>query len=236
MSTLLATALVLLGLAAPAAAQPPAGPDDVQRIEKAVLALATAKRAAAGEVTRNRRAAGAALATCRSSGPGWAKIRAVGVTTQRRLYTRGARLLWEELGALAVEGAAFDAYRPGFERFLERLASPLSDPVLQAGAEAWRRRIELYAAYTQFGTCQTFNRLAARARPFPRTVRSDYLIGRVYNRMVRFVDTKKRIAGRAHWGSRYSAALESARAQLIALGGNEGYATFFAFGHSLRAP
>jgi hypothetical protein len=235
-SRLFATAFVLFVLVAPAAAQARAKPDDVQRIDRAVLALAMAKRAAAGEVAHNRRAADAALAACRSSGPGWGKIRAVGVSTQRRLYTRGARLLWKELGDLAAEGAAFDAYRPGFERFLSRLEGRLSDPVLAAGAEAWRRRMALYAAYTDFGTCRTFNRLAARARQFPRTVRSDYLIGGVYNRMVRFVDAKKRIAAGTHWGSRYSAALEAARAQLVALGGNEGYATFFAFGHSLRAP
>ena len=54
--------------------------------------------------------------------------------------------------------------------------------------------------------------------------------------MVRFVDAKKRKAARAHWGSRYSSALEAARRQLVALGGDEGYATYFAFGHSLRGP
>lgn len=106
--------------------------------------------------------------------------------------------------------------------------------MLAAGAQAWRKRIELYHAYTPFGTCQTFNRLAGRARQFPQTVRSDYLIGAVYNGMVRFVDIKKRRAASAHWGSRYASALEEARAQLVTLGGNEGYATFFAFGHSLR--
>jgi hypothetical protein len=37
-----------------------------------------------------------------------------------------------------------------------------------------------------------------------------------------------------HWGAGYDAALRSARTQLVALGGDEGYATFFAFGHSLR--
>lgn len=235
MSRLFATALLLLlVLAAPAAAQAPPKPDDVQRIEKAVLALSAAKGAAAGDVSRNRREADKALAACQSSGPGWDKIRAVRVTAQRRLYTRGARLLWRELGALSAEHAAFEAYRPGFERFLARLESPLADPVLQAGAEAWRQRVKLYAAYTHFGTCRSFNRLTRRARQFPETVRSDYLVGDIYNRMVRFVDTKKRRAAGAHWGSRYASALEAARTQLVALGGNEGYATFFAFGHSLR--
>jgi alpha-beta hydrolase superfamily lysophospholipase len=39
---------------------------------------------------------------------------------------------------------------------------------------------------------------------------------------------------RRHWGARYAAALEAARDRLIELGANDGYATFFAFGHSLR--
>jgi len=226
----------MLVLAAPAAAHATAQSADVQRIEKAVLALAAAKRAATGEVAQNRRAAERALAACKSSGPGWSKIRAVRVAAQRRLYTRGARVLFQELGTLAVERAAFEAYRPGFERFLSRFESPLSDPVLRAGAEAWRRRVALYGAYTPFGTCASFNRLAGRARQFSETVRADYLVGGVYNRMVRFVDAKKRKAARAHWGWRYTSDLNAARAQLVALGGNEGYATFFAFGHSLRGP
>jgi hypothetical protein len=233
-SRLFATGVLLLALAAPAAAQAPPKPDDVQRIERAVLALSEAKRAAAGEVARNRRVADRALAACERSGPGWNKIRAVRVAAQRGLYTRGARMLWRELGALAAEGAAFEAYRPGFERFLARLESPLSDPVLQAGAKAWSQRVELYAAYTHLGTCRSFNRLAGGARQFPETVRSDYLVGDIYNRMVRFVDATKRRAASAHWGSRYASALEAARMRLVALGGNEGYATFFAFGHSLR--
>ncbi|HYN51451.1 MAG TPA: hypothetical protein VES62_11045 [Thermoleophilaceae bacterium] len=233
MSRHVATGLLILLFAAPAAAQ---APDDVQRIEKAVVALAIAKRAAAGQVAENRRAAVKALAACKSSGPGWSKIRSVGVAAQRRLYARGARTLWKELGDLATEGAAFEAYRPGFERFLSRLESPFSDPLLAAGAEAWRQRIKLYAAYTPLGTCRIFNRLARRARQFPESFRADYLAGDVYNRMTRFVDTAKRKAARSHWGSRYSSALEAARGQLVALGGDEGYAAFFAFGHSLRSP
>ena len=232
----LATGLLMLVLAAPAAAQAQAKPDDVQRLENAVTALATAKRAAAGQVAENRRAAVKALAACKGSGSGWRKIRAVGVAAQRRLYARGARVLWKELGDLAAEGAAFEAYRPGFERFLSRLESPISDPVLAAGAEAWRQRVKLYAAYTPLGTCRSFNRLARRARQFPESFRADYLAGDIYNRMTRFVDSAKRKAARAHWGSRYSLALDAARGQLVALGGDEGYAAYFAFGHSLRSP
>jgi hypothetical protein len=36
-------------------------------------------------------------------------------------------------------------------------------------------------------------------------------------------------AARAHWGSRYDGALDAARNQLKALGGDEGYANYFAF-------
>jgi hypothetical protein len=34
---------------------------------------------------------------------------------------------------------------------------------------------------------------------------------------------------RAHWGSRYQAALDAAAGRLAALGGNEGYAHYFPF-------
>ena len=72
------------------------------------------------------------------------------------------------------------------------------------------------------------------ARQFAENVRADYLAGDIYNKMVRFAENEKRKAGRRHWGSRYDAALSAARTQHEALGGNVGYATLFAFGHSLR--
>ena len=52
--------------------------------------------------------------------------------------------------------------------------------------------------------------------------------------MVRFVPDNRRRAAVRHWGSRYDAALRAARTRLAELGGNEGYAAFFFFGHSLR--
>jgi len=158
----------------------------------------------------------------------------VKVPAQRSLYRRGARTLWKALGEVAAERAAYDAYRPGFERFLGRFDTPLADSVLQAGVDAWRKRVDLYEAYTPIGTCAQFNRLAKRARQFPPNVEADYKSGDIYNRMVRFVEQAKRAASRRHWGSRYAAALEAARDRLIELGANDGYATFFAFGHSLR--
>ncbi|MGH2716252.1 MAG: hypothetical protein ACRDM7_20685, partial [Thermoleophilaceae bacterium] len=171
---------------------------------------------------------------CKRGGPGWKRIRAVRVPAQRGLYTRGARTLWKELNEVAVERAALDAYRRHFEPFVERFERPLADPVLQAGVDAWRKRIAYYEAATGFGTCTAFEKLLRPVRQFKENVRADYLAGDIYNKMVRFVaDSRRKAAGR-HWGSRYDAALSAARTQLVALGGNEGYATFFAFGHSLR--
>jgi hypothetical protein len=231
-------ALVVLGMALlgvpVAGAQAPPKPEDVERVERAVLELSAAKRDLAGEVAAGRRAAERSLAKCRSRGPGWAKIRTVRVPAQRSLYTRGARVLWQELTGVAAEQAAFQVYRRPFDSFLSRFERPLADPVLQAGVEAWRKRVALYAAYTPIGSCRSFNRLAARARQYPENVEADYLAGDVYNRMVRFVGDARRKAARRHWGSRYDRALDAARDQLVALGGNAGYATFFAFGHSLR--
>jgi hypothetical protein len=212
----------------------PAKDEDVQRVERAVTELAPAKRAAAGEVAANKRAAVKALARCETAGPAWKAIRAVKVPAQRSLYRRGARILWKALGEVAAERAALDAYRPAFQRFLARFDTPLDDAVLEAGVTAWRKRIALYDAYTPIGTCRQFNKLAKRARQFRPNVEADYKSGDIYNRMVRFVEDTRRAAARRHWGSRYDAALAAARDRLIELGGNEGYATFFAFGHSLR--
>jgi hypothetical protein len=224
-------ALVLLAvLPAPAAAA--AG--DVDRIEQAVTELAQAKRSAAAKVADDQRAARKALQGCKSGGPGWRRIRAVRVPAQRSLYTRGARTLWRELEEVAAERGAFEVYRRPFERFLDRLDAPLADPALAAGADAWRRRMALYEASTGFGTCRAFERLLAPVRQFPENVRADYLAGDIYNDMVRFVADSRRKAVRRHWGSRWDGALQAARARLVALGGDAGYATFFAFGHSLR--
>ena len=156
------------------------------------------------------------------------------VPAQRGLYTRGAQELWKALSEVAAERAALDAYRRAFERFLSRFERPLADPVLQAGADAWRKRVAYYEAATGFGTCRTFEKLLRRVRQFPENVRADYLAGDIYNKMVRFVSDSRRKAAARHFGSREDAALRAARTQLVALGGNEGYATFFAFGHSLR--
>jgi hypothetical protein len=220
-----------LAVAPSAAAQTP---EDVVRVESAVTQLASAKRAAAGDVASNERANAKALLKCKSGGRGWKRIRSVKVAAQRSLYSRGARQLWKDLNEVALERAALDAYRSPFERFLGRFDRPVTDPVLQAGIDAWRKRIALYEASTAFGTCKSFERLLAPVRQFKENVRADYLAGDIYNKMVRFVADSRRKAAARHWGSRYDAALDAARAQLVALGGDAGYAAYFSFGHSLR--
>jgi hypothetical protein len=230
---LLPSLLVALVAAAPAAAQVVPKPEDVVRVERAVTELAVAKRGAAGDVAAGRRAGEAALRKCKKGGRGWKRIRSVRVPAQRSLYTRGARTLWKELSEVAAERAALDAYRHAFERFLSRFDRPLADPVLQQGVDAWHRRIAYYEAATGFASCKTFERLLKPVRQFKENVRADYLAGDIYNKMVRFVRDSQRKAANRHWGSRYDAALDAARAQLVALGGDEGYATFFTFGHSL---
>jgi hypothetical protein len=220
-----------LAVAPPAAAQKP---EDVARVESAVTQLAAAKRAAADDVAANERANAKALLKCKTGGRGWKRIRSVKVAAQRGLYARGARQLWRDLHEVAAERAALDAYRSAFERFLGRFDRPLTDPVLQAGIDAWRKRIALYEASTGFGTCKSFERLLAPVRQFKENVRADYLAGDIYNKMVRFVADSRRKAAARHWGGRYDAALDAARAQLVALGGDAGYAAYFSFGHSLR--
>jgi hypothetical protein len=223
-----------LTAASPVGAKAPEKPEDVVRTENAVIELANAKRAVADKVAAGKRAGARALRKCKSRGPGWERIRAVRVPEQRAVYRRGAKTLWRRLNEVAAETAALDDYQRPFERFVERLDGRLDDPVLQAGVEAWQKRIAYYEAATGFGTCKTFERLLKGVRQFKENVPADYLAGDIYYRMVRFVANRRRRAAARHWGAGYHAALLSARTQLVALGGDEGYATFFAFGHSLR--
>jgi hypothetical protein len=223
-----------LAAASPAGAQALEKQEDVVRTENAVVALANAKRAVADKVAAGKLAGARALRKCKSRGPGWERIRAVRVPSQRSLYRRGAKKLWKHLNEVAAETAALDAYHRPYERFVKRLDGRLDDPVLRAGVQAWQRRIAYYEAATGFGTCKTFERLLKLVRQFEETVPADYLAGDIYYRMVGFVANRRRRAAARHWGARYDAALRNARTQLVALGGDEGYATFFAFGHSLR--
>ena len=206
---------------------------DVTRIESAVVELAELKRGSDSQVAAHRRAAERALARCRSKGPGWARIRAVRDRSQRDAYARGAKALWKELHEVALEGAWAVVYAPHFERFLNRFDSPLGDAVLQAGIDAQRKRQAFNRAAYSFGTCRTFNTLMKKVREFKiggrHGVAGDYYAGKVYNGFVRYVANRQRSVSRAHWGSRYDAALTAARDQLKLLGGDEGYANYFAF-------
>jgi hypothetical protein len=228
----IALAAALLALAAPATshAQKPA---DVSRIEAAVVELAKLKRGAAGQVNAHERTAQSALGACRSRGPGWARIRKVRDASQRNAYARGAKTLWKNLGKTAVEGAWVEVYTPYLERFLRRFETPLSDTVLQAGIDAQRKRLAFDRAAYSFGTCATFNKVMKKVREFKiggsHGVAGDYYAGKIYNDFVRYVARRQAKAARAHWGSRYDAALDAARTQLKALGGDEGYAAYFAF-------
>jgi hypothetical protein len=228
----IAVAAAFLALAAPAAAQSPK-PADVTRIENAVVELAKQKSGAAGQVSARSRAAQAALGSCRTKGTGWSRIRNVRDRAQRDAYARGARALWTGLNGVAAEGAWVEVYTPYFERFLNRFDTPLSDPVLQAGVEAQRKRFAYDKAAYSFGTCATFNTQLKKVREFKiggsHGVSGDYYAGKIYGGFVRYVSTRQRAAARAHWGSREDSALEAAREQLKALGGDQGYANYFAF-------
>jgi hypothetical protein len=222
--------MTTLALAAPAAAQKPA---NVTRVESAVVELAKLKKSSADQVSARRHAAESAMAACRSRGPGWKRVRAVRDASQRNAYARGAKALWANLKATAVEGAWVEVYAPHFERFLRHFESPLADPVLQAGIDAQRHRLAYNQAAYSFGTCATFNKLMAKVREFKiggsHGVSGDYYAGKIYNDFVRYVSRRQSQAARLHWGSRHQGALDAARDQLKALGGDEGYANYFAF-------
>jgi hypothetical protein len=224
--------LLVLAAAAPASAQAQK-PADVIRLENAIVELAKQKRASDGLVSARRRGAQRALGACRTRGTGWTRIRRVRDRAQRNAYARGARALWAKLHDVAAEGAWVEVYEPYFERFLSGFDTPLSDPVLQAGVEAQRKRLTYDRAAYSFGTCATFETVLRKVREFKvggqHGVRGDYYAGRIYNLMVRHVPDRQRAAARAHWGSRYEGALDAAGAQLKALGGNEGHANYFAF-------
>jgi hypothetical protein len=226
----IAAAAAFLALAGPASAQKP---EDVSRVESAIVELAKLKRNSSDEVVAHRRSAQDALAACRTKGPGWARVRKVRDASQRNAYARGAKQLWSKLDDVAAEGAWVEVYTPHFERFLRRFETPLSDPVLQAGIEAQRKRFAFNQAAYSFGSCATFNKLMKKVREFKiggsHGVSGDYYAGKIYNDFVRYVPKRQQAAARANWGSRYDSALEAARDQLNALGGDDGYASYFAF-------
>ena len=65
-------------------------------------------------------------------------------------------------------------------------------------------------------------------------VAGDYRAGRIHNLFTGFVAGRQRAAERRHGGTGYASALQAARERIVALGGDSGYASYFAFAHSLR--
>jgi hypothetical protein len=138
--------------------------------------------------------------------------------SQRSAHARGAKTLWSNLRTTAVEGAWVQVFTPHLERFLRHFDTPLSDPVLQAGIDAQRERLAYDQAAYSFGTCAAFNKLMRKVREFKiggsHGVSGDYYAGKIYNDFVRYVSKRQAAA---------------ARDQLKALGGDDGYANYFAF-------
>ena len=226
------TVLLALIAATPAAAQV-TRPADVLRVESAMSELGRLKEASRAQVDSRAAAAQRALRKCKTKGKGWARIRAVRDPSQRNAYARGARALWANLGEIVWDGARVAVFTPHYERFLRRFESPVTDPVIQAGVEAQRKRLAFNRAAYSFGTCRTFNKLMKKVREYKiggeHGVAGDYYAGRIHNIFVGYVASRQRAAARSHWGSRYENALEAARDQLKALGGNEGLANYFVF-------
>jgi hypothetical protein len=228
----LSLACAALSVAAPAAGAD--RPADVQRTEAAVLELDRAKRSLAGEIAARRSAIEHSLGRCKSRGKGWKRLGKVRNASQRQTYRRGARFLWSELHRVALDRAAFEVERPVFERFLGHFQQPLADPVLQAGVDAHRHRLAFYADSTSFAGCATFEKLMKSVRGFGGDATGDARAGDVYTKLTAYVTGREAAATRKDWGSRYERALQAARQHLKDLGGNAGYADYFAFALALR--
>ena len=164
------------------------------RVEAAVVELAKLKRGSQvrsrhTSAPRSRPWAPAARRAAAGLDQGGAR------PSQRNAYARGAKL-WAGLRETAVEGAWVEVYTPHFERFLRRFDSPLSDPVLQAGIDAQRKRLAFDQAAYSFGTCATFNKLMRKVREFKiggsHGVEGDYYAGKIYNDFVRYVSSRQR--------------------------------------------
>jgi hypothetical protein len=232
---MLAALCGLLALPLPARAQPP---PDVARIHSAVIELAKAKQRAKARAAARDRAAARAMNACRAAGPGWRRIRSVGDSSQRDAYARGARILWRNLSAVAGRSGSAEVYAPLFERFLRGLTPSPADPVLAAGVEALRGRFRFVAAAYSFGSCATFEKQLRRVREFKiggrHGVAGDYRAGRIHNRLIGYVSTRQQRANARYGGSTFMARLDAARNQIVALGGDYGYASYFTAAHSLN--
>ena len=231
---LAASAALALPSSAVAGADFASLPQDVQRVERAVLELHDAKQDVAAKKAAERRAAERALKRCKSKGPGWDRIRAVKDRSQRGVYVRGAKTLWGDLHEAALDGAALKAYTPAFDHFLKRFDQPLDDAVLQGGIDSLRGRLDYEAAATSFASCKTFEQLTKPIKQFKPGVSADYLAGNLFQKMSRYVTEQRKAAARKHWPSSQERALDAARTRLAELGGDEGRATYFRYAYSLN--
>jgi hypothetical protein len=231
------SALIVAALCAALLAAVPAfadKPQDVKRVEQAVLELDKAKRSLKAEVAGAQADMARSLAKCKNSGKGWKRIKRVRNRSQRATYRRGARALWSELNRAAMDRAAYETEKPIFDRFLSHFDTPVADPVVQGGVNAHRRRVFYYEAATKFATCGTFEKLTRKVRGFSTDAGGDSRAGDLYGRLSDYVPGRERVAHRKYWTSKDDSALQAARNELKALGGNGGYADYFAFALALR--
>jgi len=229
--------LIAMAIALPASASAQA-PQDLTRISAAVVELAKAKDSLRTRAEERGRATSRAMRACRNRGTGWKRIRSVGDPSQRNAYARAARELWAELTEAAAVRGAVEAFMPAWQRYLRRLETPFTDPVIEAGAEAMRGRIAYMDAGYSFATCGTFERVLRKVREFEvggeHGVSGDYKAGRLHNIFVRYVDTRQRRESDRRGGRGYSARLAAARARITELGGDAGHAAYFVSAHSLN--
>lgn len=229
LKTIVLAMLAALVVAAPASA----GSPDTAKLRQAVDELWQAKGAAKPAQAALQARARKAMAKCRSKGKGWKRIRKVKDPAQRRLYSSGARILWNDLSELALQDALLRPLRGAMGRYVNRIeAAGIADPVLASGVAAQRRRLAIQDTLVPLGTCKTFE---ARLRKV-RTVRRkglaqahfDSAAGAVYSAMARYVEKKRNSAER-----QFAAPLESSFDRLIALGAPEGEANGFLYALSL---
>lgn len=229
----LSVACAALSVAVPIAAGADR-PADVQRSEAAVLELDRTKRSLVGDIAARQSKLVHSLGRCKSRGKGWARLKMVRSAGQRRTYRKGARFLWSELHRVTLDRAAFEVERPAFERFLSHFQPALTDTVLQAGVDAQRHRLAFYEDSTSFAGCATFEKLMKSVRGFGGDATGDARAGDVYTKLTAYVTGREAAAARRQWGSRYERALQAARQRLKDLGGNGGYADYFAFALALK--
>ena len=229
-STLVAViATTVLALPASAATVDP----DAAKLRQAVDELWRAKSAAKPAQAAAQARARKSLGKCRSKGPGWKRIRKLKDPAQRRLYTSGARILWNDLSELAVQGATLRPLRGAMGRYVNRLeASGVADPVLKAGVAAQRRRLAIQDTLVPLGTCKTFEARLRKVRAVRRKgmaqAHFDSAAGAVYSAMARYIEKKQNSAER-----QFAGPLGSSYDRLKALGATEGEANGFLYALSL---